>query len=188
MKIKLALLFLAGGLFFISLAGNQLYKLSKSQSESMLSAVEVVKEKDTSLLSDHPARIRNGDVLGILRFPTLDEELPIVKGVTEDALEKGVGYYEGTALPNQQDQIVLSGHRDTVFKRLGELQIGDEVVVEMPYGKFTYIIKDTFVVDADDRTVIRPTAPIEKLTITTCYPFDFIGNATERYIVNAIRK
>lgn len=188
MKIKISLLFLAGGFFFIILYGIQLYKSNSKQSEAMTTALEVVREKETQMLDKDSATAENGEILGILQLPSLGSELPIVKGVSDDALERGVGYYEGTALPDENDQIVLSGHRDTVFKRLGELQIGDEVIVEMPYGEFTYIIQETFVVGADDRTVIRPTAPIEKLTITTCYPFNFIGNAPQRYIVNAIRK
>jgi sortase A len=188
MKIKISLLFLAGGFFFIILFGIQFYHSNLKQSEAMTTALGLVSVKDPLLLDKESAIVQNGEVLGILRLPTLRESLPIVKGVSEEALDKGVGYYEGTALPDQQDQIVLSGHRDTVFKLLGELQIGDEVMVEMPYGKFTYIIQETFVVEAHDRTVIRSTAPIEKLTITTCYPFNYIGNAPQRYIVNAIRK
>jgi sortase A len=190
MKIKISLLFLAGGFFFISLFGIQSFKSNSKQSEAMATAIEVVRAKENKqqLLDKDSAISQKGEILGILQLPSIGEELPIVKGVSEEALERGVGYYEGTALPDKQDQIVLSGHRDTVFKRLGELQIGDEVIVEMSYGKFTYIIEETFVVEADDRTVIRPTAPIEKLTITTCYPFNFIGNAPQRYIVNAIRK
>jgi sortase A len=188
MKIKISLLFLAGGFFLISLAGIQLYKSTINQSQAQIEAIEVIRTEKNQLLDETSAIAKNGEVMGILQFPTLRSELPIVKGVSDEALERGVGYYEGTALPDQNDQIVLSGHRDTVFKRLGELQVGDEVIVEMPYGKFTYIIKETFVVEADDLTVIRPTSPIEKLTITTCYPFNFIGNAPKRYIVNAIRK
>jgi sortase A len=188
MKMKISLLFLAGGFFFVSLAGFQVFKSSVKQSDAMSKAIEVVRTKDTQLIEEDSVTVNKGEILGILKLPKLSEELPIVKGITEDALERGVGYYEGTALPNEKDQIVLSGHRDTVFKQLGELQIGDEIEVEMPYGIFTYIIEETFIVEADDRTVIRPTAPLEKLTITTCYPFNFIGNAPQRYIVNAIRK
>lgn len=186
--MKISLLFLAGGLFFISLAGIQMYKSTKRQSVALKRAVEVVKVKESQPKVENSLTIKNGEVIGVLHLPKLSKDLPIVKGVSEEALEKGVGFYEGTALPNQQDQIVLSGHRDTVFQRLGDLEVGDELIVEMPYGKFTYIIEETFVVDADDRTVIHSTAPHEKLTLTTCYPFHFVGNAPQRYIVNAIRK
>ncbi|WP_442599673.1 class D sortase [Neobacillus sp. D3-1R] len=188
MKMRISLLFLAGGFFFITLAGYQIVKSSFVQTKTLSTAIKEVRERETALLDDQAETVKNGEVLGVLELPTLNEKLPIVKGVTEEALEKGVGYYEGTALPNQHDQIVLSGHRDTVFKRLGKLKIGDELVVEMPYGSFTYIIEETFIVEANDRTVIHSTAPVEKLTLTTCYPFHYVGNAPQRYIINAKRK
>jgi sortase A len=188
MKMKISLLLMAGGLFFISIAGFQIIKSERNQSENIKVAMKTVAAMEKQVQGDSLQVENNGEVLGILELPSLEEELPIVKGVSDEALEKGVGYYEGTALPNQNDQIVLSGHRDTVFRRLGELQIGDELIVKMPYGTFHYTIEETFIVEADDRTVIRSTAPIEKLTLTTCYPFHFIGDAPQRYIINAIRK
>ncbi|WP_077328075.1 class D sortase [Virgibacillus siamensis] len=127
-----------------------------------------------------------GEIIGILLIPDLDAELPIVEGTDADDLEKGVGHYTGTAFPTQHNQIVLSGHRDTVFRRTGELEIGDLLIVQLPYGNYSYEITDTEVVDADDRTVIVPTAPQEVLTLTTCYPFSFIGNAPDRYIITAL--
>ncbi|MHC0037055.1 class D sortase [Pseudoneobacillus sp. C159] len=188
MKIKISLLFIAGGLFFISLAGFQYYQSKKNKAEAMEVAIEVVRKNPLASLAESSTIIKNDEVMGILHLPKIKKELPIIRGVSEDDLEKGVGYYEGTALPNQNDQMVLSGHRDTVFKRLGELQVGDELIVEMSSGKYSYIIEETFIVEADDLTVIKSTAPIEKLTLTTCYPFNFVGNAPKRYIVNAIRK
>ncbi len=188
MKTKLSLLFIAGGLFFIILAGSKLYTTSKVQTETLLKATEHVASTQPLHKVDRTVRIENHDILGVLNLPTIGSTLPIVAGVSDDDLEKGVGHYTGTALPDQNDQVVLSGHRDTVFKRLGELKVGDEITVQMNYGTFTYVIEETFIVEADDRTVIKSTAPNEVLTITTCYPFNFVGNAPQRYIVNAKRK
>lgn len=129
---------------------------------------------------------KHGEVVGILSIPKINGELPIIEGTDEDDLEKGVGHYKGTAYPLQNDQIVLSGHRDTVFRRMGELEIGDIFTVKLPYGNFTYIITETKIVEADDRTVIKSTAPNEILTVTTCYPFSFVGNAPQRYIITAL--
>lgn len=68
---------------------------------------------------------------------------------------------------------------------MGELEIGDVFVLQLSYGNFTYEIDNTRIVDADDRTVIKSTAPNEILTVTTCYPFSFIGNAPKRYVLTA---
>lgn len=128
-----------------------------------------------------------GQIIGVLHIPRLERELPIVEGVDEDELAKGVGHHSATALPDQGDQILLSGHRDTVFRRLGELEKGDRLVIEMPHGTFTYSIYHMEIVDREDRSVIRSTYPEEILTLSTCYPFHFVGSAPQRYIIYAKR-
>lgn len=129
-----------------------------------------------------------GEVIGVLKIPRLKQELPIIHGVGDEELNKGVGHYPGTAFPGENDQVVLSGHRDTVFQELGQLDVGDEFIIELPYGNFEYIFTDVQIVDADDRTVIVSTAPNEVLLLTTCYPFRYVGNAPQRYIIHAIPK
>lgn len=129
--------------------------------------------------------IQQGDVIGILYIPRLEREIPIISGTDEAQLSRGVGHFTTTSLPGQGDQILLSGHRGTVFRRLGELEHGDKIEVRMRSGIFTYEIFDTEIVDADDRTVIRSTAPDEILTLSTCYPFSYIGSAPDRYIIYA---
>lgn len=127
-----------------------------------------------------------GEEIGILLIPAIDATLPIVEGISDNELKRGVGHYDGTAFPSEPGQIVLSGHRDTVFRRMEELEIGTELIVKMPYGDFTYIMEKTEIVSADDLTVIRPHDYDEEvLTITTCYPFRYLGNAPDRYIVYA---
>lgn len=125
-----------------------------------------------------------GDLSGMLSIPRLEAELPIFEGTHEDELSQGVGHYNGTAYPLEEDQIVLSGHRDTVFRRMGELEIGDIMTLNLEYGDFDYEIIDMYIVDADDRTVIVPHDE-EVLTVTTCYPFSFVGSAPDRYIIDA---
>ena len=200
MKVKSRLLLLAasfliligGGLVLFSL--QEMYAQEKKTKDSLAQAQERVqnevnKESKSVLLTEQPIDIsfEQGEAIGILKIPRLKAELPIIEGTDEDELEKGVGHYSTTVLPGQPDQILLSGHRDTVFRRLGELEIGDIFEVSMPYGKFTYEITDSKIVDAGDTTVIRSTAPNEILTVSTCYPFSYVGNAPSRYILNAKR-
>ena len=104
------------------------------------------------------------------------------KQTNEDELERGVGHYANSVLPGEKDNSVLSGHRDTVFRRLGEVGVGDLLIVKTTAGEFTYKVRQVRIVDADDRTVIVP-KPRATLTVTTCYPFDYIGDAPERYIL-----
>jgi len=87
-------------------------------------------------------------------------------------------------LPGEKDNCVLSGHRDTVFAKLGKLKLEDQLIVQKSAGTFTYEIKRIRIVNKDDKTVIVPTNDAV-LTLTTCYPFNFIGSAPERYIISA---
>jgi sortase A len=79
---------------------------------------------------------------------------------------------------------VIAGHRDSVFAQFGSLKRGDEIVIKTGYGEFTYLINSFRIVKANDRTVIVPT-PTATLTLSTCYPFHYVGSAPERFIVSA---
>ncbi|WP_394120106.1 class D sortase [Planococcus donghaensis] len=121
-----------------------------------------------------------------LLIPEIGQKYSVYWGADEETLEKGVGLYVSdlTTVPGEDGHTVLSGHRDTVFTGLGELEEKDDLVVEYNGETFVYEITDIWITHEDDRTVI-----VEKdqstLTLTTCYPFDFIGYAPDRYIVQA---
>jgi sortase A len=132
----------------------------------------------------YPVYPSEGDKIGTLSIPVIELDLPVVQGTDGDDLEKGVGHFVQSVLPGEDDNCVLSGHRDTVFSRLGELKIGDQLFVQTSAGTFTYEVSGMRIVDKDDKTVIVPTDHAT-LTLTTCYPFIFIGHAPDRYIVSA---
>ena len=140
---------------------------------------ETKEEEEAELYTEYPSV---GETFGELIIPKISSTLPIVEGTDEDELERGVGHYANSVLPGEKDNSVLSGHRDTVFRRLGEVGVGDLLIVKTKAGEFTYKVRQVRIVDADDRTVIVP-KPRATLTVTTCYPFDYIGDAPERYIL-----
>lgn len=187
---KIALLFILTGCVLLGIGGYQFFKIQAAEQQAMNEAKKVLQQSpnDTSSeMKESPEEFFPdvGEAVGILKIPTLDAELPIVEGTDPDELEKGVGHYRGTAYPSQNDQIVLSGHRDTVFRKLGEVAIGDTFIITLPYGEFEYEMVDSKIVDADDTTIIKSTAPEEELIISTCYPFSYVGNAPDRYIIYA---
>ncbi|WP_042222416.1 class D sortase [Oceanobacillus manasiensis] len=189
---KLSLLLIVAGIVLLGFGGYQWFHTAQAQKNSLAEAHTMLDKEGKVLEKEEVAETAKsffpemGETTGILEIPRLNAELPIVEGTDEDELAKGVGHYKGTAYPGQNDQIVLSGHRDTVFRSMGELELGDHLTVKVPYGEFTYEIVDTKVVDADDRTIISPTTPDEVLTLTTCYPFSFVGSAPDRYIITAL--
>ncbi|ANU24796.1 class D sortase [Planococcus donghaensis] len=140
--------------------------------------------KNDLLNLEYPQKPEVGDLMGELFIPKLEASLPIIHGTDEDELEKGVGHFAQSVLPGEDDNSVLSGHRDTVFRELGKVGKGDLLTVTTYSGTFTYKVRQVRIVDQDDRTVIVP-KPKATLTVSTCYPFDYIGYAPERYILVA---
>lgn len=164
----------------------------KGTEKALIRAEQLIQQSTPIVEGDIAATVEKvvgepNDVIGILRVPKIGAKLPIIEGTEIDDLKKGVGHYKGTALPQDGEQIVLSGHRDTVFVNFNQLEVGDDFIVDLPTGSFTYEIRDTEIVDAEDLTVIRPRGE-EVLTVTTCYPFNFIGSAPDRYIMYAYPK
>ncbi len=138
----------------------------------------------TSRAVTYPRCPVDGEVMGSLSIPALKEKLPIVEGTDDADLKKGVGHFVQSVLPGVQDNCVLSGHRDTVFSELGELKIGDVFITQTSAGTFTYAIERIRIVGKNDKTVIVPTGHAV-LTVSTCYPFHFIGSAPDRYVLVA---
>lgn len=129
---------------------------------------------------DYPIK---GEIIGKLIIPALNRELPIIHGTESKQLAQGVGHYIGSALPGESNHTVLAGHRETVFLGLGQLELGEQIHIETKRGLFTYQLESQQIVDADDRTIIVSTSePI--LTLITCYPFDYVGAAPQRYILS----
>jgi len=132
----------------------------------------------------YPVYPVEGDNIGSLSIPVLKQKMPIIQGTGTKELKKGIGHFMQSVLPGEKDNCVLSGHRDTVFAKLGKLKVGDQLIVETSAGIFIYEVNNIRIVDTDDRTVIVPTDHAV-LTLTTCYPFLFIGSAPSRYVLSA---
>lgn len=133
----------------------------------------------------YPVYPVEGENIGSVTIPDLNLNLPIIQGTNENELNKGVGHFIQSVLPGEKDNCVISGHRETVFRQIGNLKIKDQLILKTSAGTFTYEVTGTRIVDKDDRTVIVPTDHAV-LTMTTCYPFNYIGDAPERYIVSSV--
>lgn len=139
--------------------------------------------QDWVIIPSHE-RPKPGDFFAKLQIPKIDLQVPVFEGTYEKELAKGVGHYRNSVLPGEPDNSVLSGHRDTVFRRLGEVKKGDLLQVSTKQGVFIYRVTKTWVTDANDRSVIvSHDKPV--LTLTTCYPFTFIGPAPDRYVIQS---
>lgn len=178
-------------LYYLSVFGYQYYSRENAQIQTLEAAkkkIEIEKLSEPSIGTENEQIINFSAVynepLGTVEIPKLNRTLPLIEGTDAYVLDQGVGHYSTTVFPGQNEQILISGHRDTVFRNFDRLEIGDLFIVNMPYGSYTYEIKSTDIVHADDTTVIRKMGE-EVLVVSTCYPFNYIGDAPDRFVIYA---
>lgn len=124
------------------------------------------------------------ELVGRLEIPRLGLSVMVSRGTSPRVLRRGAGYLTATALPGDRGNVGIAGHRDRHFRPLKDVGPGDEVLVTTVDGTFRYRVTWTRVVEPTDVHVLDPTEePV--LTLVTCYPFYFVGNAPDRFIVRA---
>jgi sortase A len=127
-----------------------------------------------------------GSSLGQIEISSIGLTAMIEEGDDGRTLRRAVGHISGTALPGQQGNVVLAGHRDTFFRPLRNIHKGDEIILKTLNGSYRYRVDFTEVVGPHVTEVLDESAdPV--LTLVTCYPFYFVGPAPERFIVRASR-
>lgn len=127
----------------------------------------------------------SGTTIAVLRIPRIALEVPVADGTTERVLRAGAGLVEGTATPGGGGNIGIAAHRDTYFRGLKDVVVGDLIELETLKGTDTYRVSTLSVVAPTDVYVLDETTE-PALTLVTCYPFYFVGNAPQRYIVRAV--
>jgi len=142
-------------------------------------------------LADPPVRERiirkrplPGDAIGEIDFPTLDQSSFVVEGTDPDDLRKGPGHYADTPLPGQRGTVAIAGHRTTYgapFRNVDQLDRGDTIVLQMPYGRFVYKVQKTAIVEPT-QTEVTDSVGYKRLVLTACHP---LYSAAQRIVVFA---
>jgi sortase A len=130
-------------------------------------------------------RAATGHAIGTIRMPKLGAHYAVVQGTDTDSLRKGPGHYPATSFPGQGGTVAIAGHRTTYlapFNQIDKFRPGDEIVLDMPYGKFTYAVEKTKVVDPSDVAVVDRVPGAERLVLSACHP---LYSASQRIIVFA---
>jgi len=130
-----------------------------------------------------PSLEENG-LIGRLAIPRLHVSAIVREGVGRNTLGLAVGHIPGTALPGQTGNVGVAGHRDTLFRGLGEIRANDLIQFETLAGRYVYKVGFTEVVKPQNISVLKP-GQYAELTLVTCYPFNYIGSAPDRFIVKA---
>lgn len=123
-------------------------------------------------------------VIGDIQIARIGLSAMVIEGDSRATLRRGVGHLADTALPGEAGNVVLAGHRDTFFRPLDRVRIGDVITLRTQGGDFQYQVDSTSVVPLSRVEVLQPTAE-RTLTLITCYPFAFVGPAPDRFIVRA---
>ena len=125
-----------------------------------------------------------GGPVGRIELPTLGRDYVMVEGTDPATLRKGPGRFPETALPGQRRTVAVAGHRTTYlapFRTIDDLERGEPIVLEMPYGRFTYRVERQRIVSPQALWVTRD-VDYERLVLTACHP---LYSAEQRIVVFA---
>lgn len=138
-------------------------------------------------VSRRPTAPAVGTLIAKLEAPSVKMSTNVLEGSDDATLSRGAGHIEDTPFPGEAGNIGIAGHRDTVFRPLRHIKVGDPLELSTPDHHYRYRITRTLIVGPDDVYVLDPT-PQPTLTLVTCYPFEFIGHAPKRFIIQAVQE
>lgn len=125
-----------------------------------------------------------GDSIGRISLPSLKRSYFVIEGTNTGDLRKGPGHYSDTPLPGQRGTVAIAGHRTTYgapFRTIDKLKRGDEIRVDMPYGRFTYRVEKTRIVAPTEVSVKRRVG-YDRLILSACHP---LYSAAQRIVAFA---
>ena len=152
--------------------------------KAAVSSERDVRRRMAELARLQSRRDDKGDAVGRLRMPKLDRSYVVVEGTDLETLRAGPGHYPKTPLPGEGGTVAVAGHRTTYgapFRTIDKLKAGDELIMEMPYGRFTYKVDKVQIVNPDALWVTDKRKR-ESLVLSACHP---LYSAAKRIIVFA---
>lgn len=150
-------------------------------------------KSDSQTAPESPASFNNlpatvlGGFVGRIEIPRLGVSAIVIEGISAKTLRRAVGHIPGTDLPGHPGNVGISGHRDTFFRPLRNIQQNDIITLTTLDGEYRYRVVSIGVVDPYDVAVLDPDRN-QILTLVTCFPFYFVGAAPDRFIVRAERE
>lgn len=166
--------------------------IAASYAAYIIADAEAYQADELRKFSDHgplaePHLPTTGEVIGQIEIPSLTLKAVILNGDSPELLRRGVGHLSETPMPGEWGNVALAGHRDTSFRPLRHIRAGDVITLRTFKGEtFRYRVESTSVVSPKDIEVLQPSSG-RQLTLITCFPFDYIGPAPNRFIVRAFQ-
>ena len=138
-----------------------------------------------SVTKNAPPPIAIGNVIGRMDVPRIGLSVMIAEGDSNAVLRHAVGHLSSTPLPGDAGNVVLAGHRDTFFRPLRNIRSADLITIDTLDGLYQYRVEWIRVMPPDNVSVLAPSQSSE-ITLITCFPFNYIGPAPDRFVVRAI--
>jgi sortase A len=123
--------------------------------------------------------------IALLRISRVGLEVPVFADTSERNLYRGAGWVKGTSAPDDGGNMAIAAHRDSYFRALKDVAVGDIIEIESITQQQTYRVVKLSIVEPEDVSSLYAT-DTAAVTLVTCYPFYFVGNAPQRYIVRAV--
>ena len=162
----------------ISMAMGIVDTISIDVSKKILKDVTI--DLETRNLREYP---EFGTKYGNIILPSLGLNLDFYFGDSLTVLRDGVGQSGGGYFPGEGGSIIAMGHNYAgILKTLPNIKIGDEIVLDVNYGKFTYKVYDTKIVYYKNTDELPIQKDEEILMLYTCYPTDGLGHAVDRFV------
>lgn len=154
-------------------------KISISTDKKEIKPIEFENKK----LKNYP---EYGTQYATIQIPSINVDVPVYFGDTLEILKKGVGHSSGSYFPGEGGSIIYMGHNSkNMFRRFSEVKKGDKITVKTSYGEFNYKIYDMQLIKETETDKLPIQDQKEILMVYTCYPFNNIGYATQRYVLYA---
>lgn len=113
------------------------------------------------------------NMIGVLRIPSIDLEMPVLKIDTPANLDLSLAHLAPSAGPGETGNFCISGHRQLTygrhFNRLHEVGRDDLIQFEGPEDTFTYRVFETRIIQPEETTVLEPSATEKLITLITCH-------------------
>lgn len=162
--------------------GPHIYQSWLSRQATLLREEGNFEKRDALRSGDSNADLPLG-ITARLRCRRLNQELFILPETGQNLL-LGPVWLKQTAELGGAGNAVLAAHRDSHFRFLKDVRLGDILNVQTSKGSYSYKIISMKVVYPGNRLLLRPQRE-SLLTLVTCYPFHFVGSAPQRFIVQA---
>lgn len=146
---------------------------------------EIKKDADDEIPSSQIEYPKGGYQYGEVIAESLDLDMPLYYGDTDEILRQGAGQYMGSVYPGEVGTSLIGAHNGYGFGKFIGIEKGDIVKVKTTYANYEYKVTKMDIRHKDDPEIEAALEQRDtpKIIFYTCYPVDSIGMTDERVFV-----